>query len=109
MSVGDRGISVRALTKHVFNMSATFFYQPDLEEVKVAVRQYVWRNSRTPRSLLQHIGRRGWYRLNPRCKADWPQQRLDFEADVSDTAASKPAETPRPDLSLSLFDDGEMG
>lgn len=109
MSVGERGISLRALTKHVFNMSATFFYQPDMDEVKMAVRQYVWRNSRTPRSLLLRTDRRGWYRLNPRHEANWSEQRLDFDADVSDPVASKAAEAPCPDLSLSLFDDGEMG
>ena len=50
--VGERGISVSALTKHVYNMNCTLFSQPDLQEVHQFVQQYLLKNSKSSQSLI---------------------------------------------------------
>jgi hypothetical protein len=99
--VDDRGISVSALTKHVYNQNCTFFSQPDLHEVRQYVQQYLLRNSRSPLSLIESTGRRGYYRLNLANSADARQLKFEF-ANHSD---EKKEEKPAKDLSLNLFDD----
>ena len=43
--VGQRGISVALLTKHLYNLNCTLFFQPDLQEIRQFVQQYLLRNS----------------------------------------------------------------
>ena len=76
---GERGISVQAIAKHVYNMNRTFFVQPDLEEI---------------RSYVQH------YRLNTTGSADALQMMLQFREEQQ----GKEEEKPQQDLSLDLFD-----
>lgn len=76
--VGDKGISIRLLSKHVYNMTLTLFYVPDLDEIHTYVRRYLRKNSRTPSSLIEHMERRGYYRLNTRNNADARQLLLEF-------------------------------
>ena len=45
--VGERGISVSLLAKHVYNLNCTLFSQPDLQEVKQFVQQYLLKNSKS--------------------------------------------------------------
>ncbi|MBR1485587.1 MAG: hypothetical protein IJ612_07870 [Prevotella sp.] len=105
-AVGERGISMAALAKHVFNLSSTFFYQPDLQEVKAEVQKFVRRNTGSRQSLLEHAERRGWYRLNTASSSFARQLMLDFEGADADTDVEKPAKA-APDLSLSLFGEEE--
>ena len=101
--VGERGISVQMLAKHVYNQSITFFFQPDLQDIHRQVQQYLLRNSKSPQSLIERTGRRGYYRLNTRNSADARQLMLDFRDNQPDNL---PTEEPQQqDLSLDLFSD----
>lgn len=102
--VGDKGISVALLSKHIYNMNCTLFYQPDFQEIKQAIQQYLLRNSKSPQSLIENTGKRGVYRLNTQGSADARQLMLEFrDEEPGETAVEE--EKPRVDLSLSLFDD----
>lgn len=101
--VGERGISVALLAKHVYNLNCTLFAQPDLQEVHQSVQQYLLRNSKSPQSLIESTGRRGYYRLNTSGSADARQLMFDFREEQP-APEPEPAQ-PQQDLSLSLFDD----
>ena len=58
------------MSKHVYNMNLSFFYTPDLNEIRAYVQQYLLKNSKSPLSLIESTGRRGYYRLNTRNNAD---------------------------------------
>ena len=96
-----RGISVRLLAKHVYNLNCTLFTQPDLQEIHSMVQQYLLRNSKSPQSLIESTGRRGYYRLNTQGSADARQLLLDFRDEVTDDETEN--EKPQQDLSLDLF------
>ena len=101
-SVGQRGISVQALAKHVYNMNVTFFSQPDLGEIRNYVQRYLLRNSKSETSLIERTGRRGVYRLNTARNADAQQLMLKFRK-LADGAEEEKEEKPMKDLSLDLF------
>ena len=98
--VGERGINVQLLTKHLYNMNSTLFSSPNLEDIRSYVQQYLLKNSKSPQSLIESTGRRGYYRLNTRNNADARQLILEFREPVAEEKEEKPAV----DLSLSLFD-----
>lgn len=90
------------LAKHVYNLNCTLFSQPDLQEVKQFVQQYLLKNSKSPQSLIESTGRRGYYRLNTGNNADARQLMLEFR---EESVEEEPEiEKPSQDLSLSLFD-----
>ena len=98
---GERGIGVQTIAKHIYNMNRTFFFQPDFEEIRSYVQQYLLRNSKSQQSLIESTGRRGYYRLNTSGSADARQLMLQF----TDRQEEKEEEKPQvQDLSLSLFD-----
>ena len=100
IDVGERGISVQLLTKHVYNMNSTLFFTPDMEEIRSYVQQYLFKNSKSQSSLVESMGRRGYYRLNTQNNADARQLVIDFrEASRPEEKEEKPVE----DLSLDLF------
>lgn len=101
--VGERGISVSLLAKHVYNLNCTLFSQPDLQEVKQFVQQYLLKNSRSSLSLIESTGRRGYYRLNTQNNADARQLMLEFREEEIEMEEVE-EEKPKQDLSLSLFD-----
>lgn len=101
--VGERGISVSLLAKHVYNLNCTLFYQPDLQEIKQIVQQYLLKNSKSSLSLIESTGRRGYYRLNTQNNADARQLMLVFREEEIEVERVE-EETPQQDLSLSLFD-----
>ena len=101
--VGERGISVAALIKHVYNENTSFFFQPDLQEVAQYVRNYLRRNSLTEQSMIERTDRRGYYRLNNRLPID-KQLLLSFRDDDSTENVAE-VEPPQQDFSLSLFPD----
>jgi hypothetical protein len=101
--VGERGISVSLLAKHVYNLNSTLFSQPDLQEVKQFVQQYLLKNSKSSLSLIESTGRRGYYRLNTQNNADARQLMLEFREEEIEMEEVE-EEKPKQDLSLSLFD-----
>jgi hypothetical protein len=101
--VGELGIGVQHLAKHVYNMNCTFFFQPDLEEIRNYVRKYLLRNSKSAQSLIERTGRRGYYRLNKN-SADARQLMLEFRNTRIQEVAEDKEEKPQTDFSLSLFD-----
>ena len=98
--VGERGINVQLLAKHLYNLNSTLFSSPDLEDIRSYVQQYLLKNSKSPLSLIESTGRRGYYRLNTQNNADARQLLLAFR----EPAAEEKEEKPAVDLSLSLFD-----
>ena len=103
--VGERGISVSALAKHVYNMNCTLFSQPDLQEVHQFVQQYLLKNSKSSQSLIENTGKRGVYRLNTSNNADARQLMLEFKEEQDQSVTEDPVdEKPLQDLSLNLFD-----
>jgi hypothetical protein len=101
--VGERGISVSMLTKHVYNLNCTLFSQPDVQDVHRQVQQYLLKNSKSSQSLIESAGRRGYYRLNTQNNADARQLMLEFQEEVLQEETE--SEKPQVDLSLSLFDE----
>jgi hypothetical protein len=94
-------VSVQAIAKHVYNMNCTFFVQPDFEEIRTYVQQYLLRNSKSQQSLIESTGRRGYYRLNTEGSADARQLLLQFRDEKEE---EREEEKPQQDLSLDLFD-----
>ena len=97
---GECGVSVHAIAKHVYNMNCTFFVQPDFEEIRTYVQQYLLRNSKSQQSLIESTGRRGYYRLNTEGSADARQLLLQFRDEKEEELEE---EKPQQDLSLDLF------
>ena len=98
---GDYGVSVQSVVKHVYNMNRTFFSQPDYEDVKSYVQQFLLRNSKSSQSLVERTERRGYYRLNTCGSTDARQLMLQFR----EAQEEKKEEKPQQDLSLDLFSD----
>lgn len=82
-------------------MNCTFFSQPDYEDIRSYVQQYLLRNSKSSQSLIESTGRRGYYRLNSEGSADARQLLLQFREELVE---EKEEEMPKQDLSLNLFD-----
>lgn len=101
--VGDKGISVQLLSKHLYNLNTSLFAPLDIEEVRNYVQQYLLKNSKSPQSLIENTGRRGVYRLNTRNNADARQLMLDFKNHAAQGDAAEAEEIHHPDLSLDLF------
>ena len=99
-AVGDKGISVQLLAKHVYNQNSTLFYTPDLSEIRSYVQQYLLKNSKLPSSLIESMEQRGYYRLSTRNNPDAQQLMLDFKEQSSE---EEKEEKPQQDLSLDLF------
>ena len=64
VKIGDKGISLRNLVRSVYNLSSTFFFTPDYDDVYRHVQQFVLKNSKTPSSAIERMGVRRYYRLN---------------------------------------------
>lgn len=99
--VGDRGISVQLLAKHVYNQNSTLFFSPDLAEIHAYVQQYLLKNSKSATSLIESMDRRGYYRLNTRNNLDAQQLVLEFREQLS--GEEKEESPQQQDLSLDLF------
>ena len=78
MQVGEKGISVQLLAKHVYNRNLSLFFTPDMNEIRTYVQQYLLKNSKSPLSLIEATGKRGHYRLNIQNNADARQLMLEF-------------------------------
>ena len=100
---GERGIGVQTISKHVYNMNCTVFVQPDFEEIRSYVQQYLLKNSKSPQSLIESTGRRGYYRLNTTGSTDAQQMMLQFMEESAEKNQES-ADKSDVDLSLDLFD-----
>lgn len=98
--VGDRGINVQNISRHVYNMNCTFFFQPDYDDIHEYVQQFLLRNSKSSQSLIERTDRRGYYRLNTKGSSDAQQMMLQFKEEQEKETET----THQPDLSLDLFD-----
>ena len=101
LEVGEKGISVQQLSKHVYNMNVSLFFTPDYEEIRSYAQQYLLKNSKSSLSLIEATGKRGCYRLNAQNNADARQLVIKFK---EDNLPDEKEEKPVVDLSLSLFD-----
>lgn len=95
------GLSVQSIAKHVYNMNCTIFFQPDYEEIRAYVRQYLLRNSKSTQSLIESTGRRGYYRLNTEGSADARQLLFQFRDEQAEEGIEE--KKSQQDLSLDLF------
>ena len=100
--VGNRGISVAALSKHVYNMHTSLFSQPDPALIRRSVQQYLLRQSAKPTGVVERV-RHGYYRLNSR-SAVVRQLLLNF-INEEQQESEPPAPAPAVDYSLSLFEE----
>lgn len=91
---------MQAIAKHVYNMNTTFFAQPDYEEIRVYVQQFLLRNSKSSQSLVERTGHRGYYRLNTKGSTDARQMMLQFREEQEEKEEKKSQQ----DLSLDLFE-----
>ncbi len=98
---GERGISVQNISRHVYNLNCTFFNQPNYEDVRSYVQQYLLKNSKSQQSLIEATGQRGCYRLNTSGSKDAQQLMLQFR---DETVVDDEQSTSQQDLSLDLFD-----
>ena len=79
MKMGSTGISLRNLVRSVYNLSRTFFFSPEYDDVYKYVQQYVHQNSKSPSSLIERMEVRGYYRLNKASK-EATQLMLEFDS-----------------------------
>jgi hypothetical protein len=98
---GERGLSVQNISRHVYNLNCTFFNQPNYEDVRGYVQQYLLKNSKSQQSLVESTGQRGCYRLNTSGSKDAQQLMLQFR---DETVVDDEQSTSQQDLSLDLFD-----
>ena len=98
--VGEKGINIQLLVKHIYNMNSTLFSSPNLEDIRSYVQQFLLKNSKSPSSLIESMDRRGYYRLNTQNNPDARQLMIEFrEEQIIDEKEEKPSK----DLSLDLF------
>ena len=102
MDVGESGMSASLLSKHVYNMNTTLFFQPDVDEIRRWVWSYLQRNARSKHALVEHTGRHGFYRLNKRGVSYMRKQMLAQQE--RDDSQERETETVQPAPSPGLFD-----
>lgn len=98
--VGEKGISVQLMAKHVYNLNSSLFFTPDYEEIRTYVQQFLLKNSKSSLSLVEATGKRGFYRLNTQNNADARQLMIEFR---ESRQPEDKEEKPDIDLSLDLF------
>jgi len=95
---GDKGLSLKKVTMHVYNRVNGLFFAVDIDEARRHVANYLTRVARQEGSVIERTGERGVYRINRSC-GDSNQLQLVFK--------DYERERPKPaceDNSLSLFD-----
>lgn len=102
--VGERGLSIQSLSRHLYNMNATFFTTVDINEIRSYVKKFLLRNSKSPQSLIESTGKRGYYRLNTKNSQDARQLLIEFRRGAVEDEQRTEEKPASKDLSLSLFD-----
>lgn len=100
--VGEKGISVQLLSKHLYNLNVSLFAVQNIDDIRAYVQQYLLRNSKSDKSLIESTGRRGYYRLNTANNADARQLMLEFKSH-EEMVQAEDAQLQQPDMSLDLF------
>ena len=67
--VGDRGLSVNLIAKHLYNLNSSLFFTPNIEDIKRYVRTFLAKNSQTANSIILKMDKKGCYKLNPNTPA----------------------------------------
>ena len=67
--VGDRGLSVNLIAKHLYNLNSSLFFTPNIENIKRYVRTFLAKNSQTANSIILKMDKKGCYKLNPNTPA----------------------------------------
>lgn len=98
--VGEKGISVQNLSRHVYNFNCDFFNIADMDAIHRYVQQFLLKNSKSPHSIIERTERRGYYRLNISESKDAYQLMLSFQDEKEPPKEVKIEK----DYSLSLFD-----
>ena len=102
MVVGERGMSASLLSKHVYNLNCSLFFQPDVDEIRRWVWSFLQRNARSKRPLVERTGRHGYYRLTRRGITFVRQQLLPADNDQEEEKESP--DQRQVDTSPGLFD-----
>ena len=97
---GDEGLSIKKITRHVYNASNSFFDSVDIDDVHRYVSSFLKRNSKNHESIIGKSKTRGIYHINNKSK-EFNQLMLEyggkeFEEDNTDVKQ-------KVDQSLSLF------
>lgn len=96
---GSDGLSMQKIARHVFNAHNSFFASLCYDDIYRYVKNYLYSNSKSSDSVIEHASRRGFYRLNMSSRKT-QQLMLLFDEDRPEEIHIK-AE----DKSLSLFGD----
>lgn len=104
MDVGERGMSAALLSKHVYNLNCTLFFQPDVDEIRRWVWSYLQRNARSRSPLIERTGRHGYYRLSKRGISFMRQQQLTLRDKTATDEDTSESVKPQNDTSPGLFD-----
>lgn len=100
VEAGEEGLSVRKITRHVFNASNSMFDIVHIEDVHRYISSFLIRQSKSNDSFIERADMRGVYRLNMKsCKTK--QLMIDFKN--QDTTAEDNISNTQTDQSLSLF------
>lgn len=98
---GDNGLSLKKISRHIFNVHNTFFESVNIEDVHSDVKAYLLRNSKNKDSVIQSVaGKRGYYKLN---MSSVETQQLMLQFRDEEEGRTQQEEQSR-DESLSLFD-----
>ena len=102
--VGERGMSAALLSKHVYNLNCSLFFQPDVDEIRRWVWSYLNCNAKSKRALVERTGRHGYYRLSKWGVAFVRQQLLSVNDNASEEEKAGDASKSDIDTSPGLFD-----
>lgn len=89
--VGEQGLGIHMIAKHVYNMNCTLFAQPDPQKVYQSVQQFLWYHSKSEHSVIEHTERRGFYRIREKKREPVRQLLLAF-TDMEDQTEMQPKE-----------------
>lgn len=103
MEVGERGMSASLLSKHVYNLNCSLFYQPDVDGIRRWVWSFLQRNARSKHPLIERTGRYGYYRLTRRGITFVRQLLLSQSGNDEEEETASPEQRPV-DTSPGLFD-----
>lgn len=99
IEAGPKGLSIKKISRHVFNRNNDFFNVVEFDDVYRYVSSYLARNSKLPDSIIEKTGSRGVYRINFSLKSS---RQLQFVFDDEEIVGT-PEKINNEDLSLSLF------
>lgn len=98
---GKDGLSVKKITRHIYNMHNGLFETVSYEAVYKDVVACISKNSKSKDGIFEKTGEWGHYRLNHKSNTD---SQLFFNFEEQDTDGERDdISKPQADMSLSLF------